>query len=176
MKSNLIYIILFVAVLMAAVLAAICLAEEVPYSAGKPHPEFFGLQIGGDGAMRLEHVGHLGFLFQCLLLVQINLLSLLGVPERYRTQRLLGYMAGSLACMLIVGWKMYFGHQSFLVTQETSYFLGFPEATAWQTYGTWLSAIPLVLIYSIGFSQFIYSKEDEEKFNALIAEKSAKKG
>ena len=73
-------------------------------------------------------------------------------------------MAGSLACMLIVGWKMYFGHQSFLATQETSYFLGFPEATAWQTYGTWLSAIPLVLIYSIGFSQFIYSKEDEEKF------------
>ena len=175
MKSNLIYIILFVAVLMAAVLAAICLAEGVPGSAGKPHPEYFGLQIGGDGAMRLEHVGHLGFLFQCLLLVQINLLSLLGVPERYRTQRLLGYMAGSLACMLIVGWKMYFGHQSFLVTQETSYFLGFPEATAWQTYGTWLSAIPLVLIYSIGFSQFIYSKENEEKFNALVAEKLAKK-
>jgi uncharacterized membrane protein len=53
--------------------------------------------------------------------------------------------------------------------------LGFPEATAWQTYGTWLSAIPLVLIYSFGFSQFIYSKEDEEKFNALVAVKSAKK-
>ena len=175
MRENLIYTIFAVAVIMAFVRAAICLAETMPDSAGKPHPEYLGLQIGGDGSARLEHIGHLGFLFQCLLLVQINLLSLLGVPERYRTQRLLGYMAGSLACMLIVGWKMYFGHQSFLATQETSYFLGFPEATAWQTYGTWLSAIPLVLIYSIGFSQFIYSKEDEEKFNALVGEKSAKK-
>lgn len=171
MKENLIYTIFAIAVLMAFLLAAICLAEIVPDSAGKPHPEYFGLQIGGDGAARIEHIGLFGFLFQCLLLVQINLLSLLGVPERYRTRRLLTYIGGSLACMLIVGWKMYFGHQSFLATQETGYFLGFPEATAWQTYGTWLSAIPLVLIYSIGFSEFIYSKEDEETFNALLAEK-----
>ena len=107
------------------VLAAICLAEGVPDSAGKPHPEYFGLQIGGDGSMRLEHVGHLGFLFQCLLLVQINLLSLLGVPERYRTQRLLGYMAGSLACMLIVGWKMYFDIKASLPLKKLVTFWGF---------------------------------------------------
>ena len=171
MKENLIHTIFAIAILMAFLLAAICLAEPVPDSAGKPHPEYFGLQIGGDGAARLEHIGVLGFSFQCLLLVQINLLSLLGVSERNRTRRLLAYITGSLACMLIVGWKMYFGHQSFLATRETSFFLGFPEATAWQTYGTWLSAIPLVLIYSIGFSEFIYSKEDEETFNALLAEK-----
>ena len=82
MRENLIYTIFAVAVIMAFVLAAICLAETMPDSAGKPHPEYLGLQIGGDGSARLEHIGHLGFLFQCLLLVQINLLSLLGVPEK----------------------------------------------------------------------------------------------
>ena len=56
---------------MAFVLAAICLAETMPDSAGKPHPEYLGLQIGGDGSARLEHIGHLGFLFQCLLLVKL---------------------------------------------------------------------------------------------------------
>ena len=94
MRENLIYTIFAVAVIMAFVLAAICLAETMPDSAGKPHPEYLGLQIGGDGSARLEHIGHLGFLFQCLLLVQINLLSLLGVPERYRTQRLLDTWPG----------------------------------------------------------------------------------
>ena len=85
-------------------------------------------------------------------------------------------MGASLAFMLFVAWKMYFGHQNFLATHETAFFWGFPVATAWQTYGTWLSAIPLVLIYSIGFTKFIYSEEDEETFDALLAERIENNG
>ena len=176
MKVSLIHTILCTAVLMAVVLSAICLVETVPDAAGMPHPSYDGLQIGGDGAARLQHVGPLGFTFQCLLLVQIILLCLLGVPDRKRTSELAAYMAASLAVMIFVAWKMYFGHQSFLATHETDYFWGFPVATAWFTYGTWLSAIPLVLIYSIGFNKFIYSEEDEEIFNALLAEKADNTG
>jgi hypothetical protein len=69
---------------------------------------------------------------------------------------------------------MFSGHSAFLDTGETGYFMGFPTATAWQTYGTWLGAIPLILIYSFGFNKFFYTKEDEEKFNALLAEKANK--
>ena len=176
MRVNLIHTILCTAVLMAIVLAFICLAELVPDAAGMPHPSYDGLQIGGDGAARLQHVGILGFAFQCLLLIQIILLCILGVPDRNRTYELAAYMGASLAFMLFVAWKMYFGHQSFLATHETDYFWGFPVATAWQTYGTWLSAIPLVLIYSIGFNKFIYSEEDEETFDALLAEKIENNG
>tara|TARA_B100001564_G_C20253754_1_gene496126 strand:+ start:52 stop:582 length:531 start_codon:yes stop_codon:yes gene_type:complete len=172
MRSHLIHTIFLTAIIMAVVLVAICLAETVPDAGGKPHPDYSGLQIGGDGAARLEHIGLLSFSFQCLLLIQIILLSTLGVPERYRTTELLSYMGGSLVLMLLVAWKMFFGHQAFLATQETDYFFGFPDATAWQTYGTWLSAIPLVLIYSLGFNKFIFSLEDEKKFNALLAEKN----
>ena len=176
MRGHLIHTIFFTAVIMAVVLVAICLTETVPDAGGKPHPDYSGLQIGGDGAARLEHIGLLSFSFQCLLLIQITLLSTLGVPERYRTTELLSYMGGSLVLMLLVAWKMFFGHQAFLAAQETDYFFGFPDATAWQTYGTWLSAIPLVLIYSLGFNKFIFSLEDEKKFNALLAEKNKNNG
>ena len=172
LKSNLIYPIFAIAALMAITLIAICLAETIPDAGGKPHPEFTGLQIGGDGADRLQHIGMLGFAFQSLLLIQIVLLSILGVAERYRTNSLLVYMGACLIIMLLVGWKMFSGHMQFLDTNETDYFLGFPTATAWQTYGTWLSAIPLILIYSLGFKKFIYTEEDERKFKKLLAEKT----
>jgi hypothetical protein len=174
MRSKLIYIIFAVAVLMAAILLAICLSETVPDAGGRAHAEIPGLQVGGDGAVRLQYIGPLAFIFQCLLLIQIALLSLLGVAERYRTNELLAYMGGTLAITLFIAWKMFSGHSAFLDTGETDYFMGFPTATAWQTYGTWLGAIPLILIYSFGFNKYIYTKEDEEKFNALLAEKASK--
>ena len=61
-------------------------------------------------------------------------------------------------------------HQEFLQTGETGYFMGFPVPTAWQMYGTWLSAIPLIIIYTLGFRHFIYTEEDEEQFEALLKE------
>ena len=172
MRSKLIYIIFVVGVLMAAILVTIILTENVPNSGGATHPEIAGLQIGGDGAARMEHIGTLGLAFHCLLLAQIVLLSLLGVSERYRSTELIAYMGGSLIFMLLVAWQMYSGHQQFLETEETGHFLGFPTATAWATYGTWIGAIPLILIYSIGFRKYIYTPEDEEKYNELLAEKA----
>jgi len=161
-----------ICVLMAGILVAIGFAESVANAGGVPHSEIPGIQVGEDGAARLQHIGSLAFAFQCLLLTLIALLSLLGVSERYRTQELRIYLGGSLGLMLAVGWQMYSGHQEFLETGVTGYFMGFPTATAWQLYGTWLGAIPLILIYSLGFRKYIYTAEDEEKFNRLLAEKS----
>ena len=102
MRSKLIYVIFAVAVLMAAILLAICLAESVPDAGGTAHAEIPGLQVGGDGAARLQYIGPLAFSFQCLLLIQIALLSLLGVSERYRTTELFAYMGGSLVIALFI--------------------------------------------------------------------------
>ena len=75
--------------------------------------------------------------------------------------------------MFFVWWNMYFGHQQFLVSGETGYFLGFPIATAWQLYGTWISGLPLMLIYSVWFSRYVFSDEDEKAFQALITKTKA---
>ena len=174
MQGRLIYLIFAVSFLMAAILLAIILTEDVPGSGGSAHPELPGLQVGGDGSVRMQSIGNLGLTFHFLLLVQIILLSLLGISERYRTKELISYMSGSLIFMLLVAWQMYSGHQQFLETGETSYFLGFPTPTAWATYGTWLGAIPSILIYSLCFRKFIYTPEDEEKYNALLKEKAGR--
>ena len=158
MRSKLIYIIFVVSLLMAGILLAISLAEPVINASGEAHPQFPGMQVGGDGLARFEQIGNLGFAFQCLLLIQIVLLSLLGIPERYRSRKILVYSA----------------HLQYLETGSTSYFLGFPTATAWAVYGTWLGAIPLVILYSVGFHKYIHTPEDEEQYKKLLIAKADK--
>lgn len=169
MQSKLIYLIFTIVLLMAGILIAIYLADSVPNAAGLAHPEFNGMRIGGDGAARLEHIGGLAFAFQSLLLLLIVSLSALGVAEQRRNNELWAYMGGTLLFNLFICWQMYSGHQNFMETGSTEYFMGFPVATAWQVYGTWLGAIPLILLYSLGFRKFIFTIEDEEKYNQLLA-------
>jgi hypothetical protein len=130
--------------------------------------QFSGMRAGGDGAARLEHIGGLAFSFQCLLLFLIVSLAALGVSEQRRSMELWAYMAGTLFFSLFIWWQMYSSHQSFLETGTSSYFMGFPTATAWQLYGTWLGSIPLIFIYCIGFRKFIFTEEDERKYEQLL--------
>jgi len=174
MRSKLIYIIFVVSLLMAGILLAIGLAEPVTNASGGPHPEFPGMQIGGDGLARIEQIGILGFAFQCLLLILIVLLSLLGISERYRSRHLLVYMSGTTFLTLFIAWQMYSSHLQYLETGNTGYFLGFPIATAWAVYGTWLGAIPLVILYSVGFHKYIYTPEDEKQYKKLLMAKADK--
>ena len=174
MRSKLIYIIFVVSLLMAGILLAIGLAEPVTNASGGPHPEFPGMQIGGDGIARIEQIGNLGFAFQCLLLILIVLLSLLGISERYRSRHLLVYMSGTTFLTLFIAWQMYSSHLQYLETGNTGYFLGFPIATAWAVYGTWLGAIPLVILYSVGFHKYIYTPEDEKQYKKLLIAKADK--
>lgn len=174
MRSKLIYVIFAIVVLMAGIIVAICLAEPVVNAGGLAHPAFPGMQVGGDGAARLEHIGYLAFAFQCLLLLLIVCLCLLGVAEKHRSNELIGYLGACFILMIFVWWKMYSGHQQFLDTGITTYFMGFPAATAWQVYGTWFGAIPLILIYSMGFRKWILTEDDERQFEQLLAEKNSK--
>ena len=174
MRSKLIYIIFVVSLFMVGILVAISLAEPVTNASGVPDPEFSGMQVGGDGLARFEQIGNLGFAFQCLLLIQIVLLSLLGISERYRSREILLYMGGTVVLTLFIAWQMYSSHLQYLETGNTDYFLGFPIATAWAVYGTWLGAIPLVVLYSVGFHKYIYTPEDEQQFKKLLIAKAEK--
>lgn len=175
MSSKLIPIILSICLIMGALVIAIIYATETPFAGGSPHPDFQGMVIGGDGEMRLLHIGTFAFLFQSLLLLLIVCLCCLGVNQLKRSRSFYGYMAASYTMAMFIWWQMYSGHQAFLSSGEIDYFMGFPVPTAWQMYGTWLSAIPLILLYSLGFRKYIYSAEDEKAFQAILAEhKSAK--
>ncbi len=170
MQSKLIYVIFTTVLLMIGILVAICMAELVPNGAGLPHPDFLGMRIGGDGAARLKHIGGSAFAFHSLLLLLIVSLSALGVAEQRRSSELWAYMGGTLLFSLFVCWNMHSGYQAFLDTGSTGYFMGFPVATAWLVYGAWLGAIPLIVLYTMGFRKFIFTAEDEKKFDQLLAD------
>ena len=84
------------------------------------------------------------------------------------------YMGGTVVLTLFIAWQMYSSHLQYLETGNTDYFLGFPIATAWAVYGTWLGAIPLVVLYSVGFHKYIYTPEDEQQFKKLLIAKAEK--
>ncbi len=174
MGKNLIYVIFAICLLMAGILIAIIMAEPVANSGGMAHPQIPGMQVGGDGQARLAHIGNLAFMFQTLLLILIVCLSVLGVSERHRSKDLILYMAATTLLSLFFWWMMWSGHQQYMETGSTGYFMGFPIATAWQVYGTWLGAIPLIVIYSVGFRKYIYSEQDEKDFNSLLEEQNQK--
>ncbi|GJM13513.1 MAG: hypothetical protein DHS20C12_19160 [Pseudohongiella sp.] len=168
MKVKLIHVIFATVLLMAGLILAICLADTVPNAAGIAHPVFDGMRSGGDGAARLQYIGGFAFAFQCLLLLLIVCLCALGVDEKRRSIEFWGYIGGTLLFSLFAWWQMYSNHQSFLETGVTGYFMGFPTATAWQVFGTWLGAIPLIILYSLGFRKFIFTDEDQEKYEDLL--------
>lgn len=158
---------------MALILAAIILADPVPGSGGLPHPSIPGIMVGGDGAARLAEIGMLAFAFQCLLLLLIVALAALGVADKHRSTGLYLWLLFTYLFTLFIWWQMYFGHQAFLATGETAYFLGFPVATAWQIFGTWFGAIPLILLYVAGFKTYIHSDDDERAYQQLLSDNNA---
>lgn len=169
MSNKLIFVIFSICLGMGALLIAILMAPEPPLAGGAPHPSIAGMVVGGDGQARLQPIGTYAFIFQSLLLLLIVCLCCLGVSQRNRSRRFYSYMSASYAMALFIWWQMYSGHQAFLDSDEVGFFVGFPIPTAWQMYGTWFSAIPLILLYSIGFRKFIYSQADDEAFQAILA-------
>ena len=90
MRSNLIYVIFATVLLMAGILVAICLADTVPNAAGLAHAQFNGMQAGGDGAARLEHIGGLAFAFQSFTATANRMPRCAGRGRRAAQHRILG--------------------------------------------------------------------------------------
>ena len=163
-------VIFAVVLAMAAVLLLIGLIEAPPDAAGVAHDTVAAMQAGGDGARRLETIGGLAFAFQSLVLLFAILLCVLSVSPTRRTPAFLGWMVFTYAVNMLVWQQMYFGHQAFLETGETGWFLGFPTATAWQVYGVWCAGVVMIAVYSAGFRRYILSEDDERRFEELLRE------
>ena len=168
MTKHLIHWIFATCVSMGLLLLAIGMTDSVPNAGGQPHAAYPGMIVGADGAARLAQIGVLAFLFNSLLLTLVVCLCILGVSERRRSPKFLAGMGVSFMFMQAIWLMMFSSHQEFLQTSDTGYFMGFPVPTAWQVYGTWVGAIPLILMYSCGFRKFIYTHDDEEEFNAIL--------
>lgn len=153
---------------MGALLLFILNAEIVGNGGGIKHETFVGMSIGGDGLERLRYTGTPSYAFGGLLIFLIITFCLLGITPRKRDFQLYLFLLLTLIFSLFVWYQMITSHLEYLETGVTAYFMGFPAASAWQMYGIWLSSVPLIFLYSVGFRRYIFSDSDEEEFDVLL--------
>lgn len=163
-----IYAILVFGVLESILLLMVLLEPASANATGMAHPSIPKMVVGGDSS-RFDLVGGYAWWFQIFVLAQAHCLAALGVKPERRTTTFLSLLGGCYLLALLVWWQMVSGYETFIETGTTEYFLGFPIATAWQTYGIWFSGFGLIALYSLGFGHYVWSDSDQQKFEALAA-------
>ena len=145
------------------------LPEQVG-ATGWAHPDVINMRSGGDGAARFVQIGLYAFLLHAAALLMLLVLVVLGITERRRSTSL--YIWLSVIGVLMLGnwWLIYSSYLAYLVDGEVNYFLGFPVSSAWMIYGSWISGGSLVPLYVFGFDKFVFGKEEEAEYLALINE------
>jgi hypothetical protein len=142
-QMKLIHWILVLLLIIAACTVILLFGPEPSGSTGVAHEEFTAMRAGGDGATRFLPVRMPVLILQSASILLFGALLYLGVDERRRTRR-------------------------FLEMGSSEMFLGFPVATAFTVYGLWLCGFVLVLGYVIGFRTFIFTADDEAKYEDLV--------
>jgi len=168
MGNKLIIAILILTAVGCGLLLAIAQMPMVANAVGTAHASVAYMRAGGDGAARLEQIEPYAVAFQIVVLISFALFFVLGISPKRRSKAFLLLTAGYRGLTRLVWFKIVFDYQHFLTTGQTPYFLGFPVSTAWVLYGVWFCGILLIAFYCLGFSSFIYTKEDEREFNALV--------
>ena len=164
-----------VLLLLVATLAWIWMIPGDGDADTRVHPEFATMQQGGDGEARFAEQ-HLPVLaWGALSIVLFVGLLLLGA----------GHHAKAALPLVSVGAVIYLAVFFVLVASYRKYaaapleapiVLGFPTATSWMMYGIWGVPFFFVFLYLRYFDRWVYSADDERKFEELIAKKNASKG
>ena len=128
------------------------------------------MRIGGDGAARIEPIATLALVFQVIVLAQFACFIALGVSAHRRTPTFYGLLSVCFLITVFVWWSLLAGHRAYLESGETQYFFGFPTATAWVMYAVWLAGLSFVILYVVGFKQFVWSDSDETEFKKLLSD------
>jgi len=169
-----IYFVFLWLLVTAGITGFILMSDAPPGAAGLPHESIPLVNVGGDGAARLETIGRAPFYFQISTIFLGVSLLYMGVADHRRDTRFRLLIAGGTAFALFVWYKLYTGYEAYLATGETDIVFGFPVPTAWMLGGVWGSFVIFDLIFVIFFRDYFWPKEDEAAFEALVAEMKAK--
>lgn len=165
-----------VLIVMALAIVAAMIGGAPDMVAGGPHAEYKGMSIGGDGAARLDGLWIEGLILYFATFLMAPMFMAFGVAEHNRNKKFWTYMGGTTALNMVFAFLLIYFYADFLKTGETFMLLGFPAPTAMMLYGCWVTATLYTVIYIVGFSSFIFTPEDEKKFEELIAAKESNGG
>lgn len=151
-------------------LAVALLTGEPPNGHGMPHPRISEMRAGGPATARVDDVSSVGFGIGALLIVSFVLCICIGVSRRQQSRTFLAWLAAGGAASLAVWTALVLAYRSDSGHTEPDLVLGLPVATAWMLYGLWAAPGVFTLLYSAGFERWIHTPEDQQRFEAILAE------
>ena len=151
--------------------------EDVPSSAGggvervytghgTTHSRFPSMNHGGAGPERHRPILWLAWSFGLLQLALIVGCLALGVKHLERVWAPLavcGVVLGLILTMMVVT------YQGYLDDVGSPLFFALPVPTAWFLYGFWPAQFLVVTLYVLVFGRSIVTREDMERFRAIVA-------
>ena len=140
---------------------------------GRPHPEFDSMLIGGSGAERGEPIWGLAFAFGALEIAVFGCCMLLGVRRNGVIGRAGKHIVAWSVVYLLAFAGTMLSYRSYMGADSLMTFGGLPVPTAWMLYV--ITPIPLVflLIFVLGFREFIWNDDSERALARIVADKRA---
>lgn len=165
-----------VLIIMAITLVVAMMGGSPDMVAGGPHPVYKGMSIGGEGGARLDGLWIEGLILYFATFLMAPMFMAFGIAEHNRNKKFWTYMGSVTALNIVFAFLLIYFYVDFLNTGETFMLLGFPAPTAMMLFGCWGTATLYTVIYIVGFDSFIFTPEDEKKFEELIAAKESNGG
>lgn len=133
---------------------------------GMAHPEFLGMRVGGDADPVTLLPAHF---IQIGTLCAMSFLMFMALPEARRSGAavLLFVVAALLSILVWVSITVF--HDLSEDARQPLYLLGFPLASSIAVYGVWLIGLLFSGFYVFGFNRWVFSDQDQMKFDALVA-------
>jgi len=175
-KLDPIIAILVVFIAMAALLFSLTTLEEPNNASGEPHHQFQTMRQGGDGLARSEPLLGRIWLLGVLQVAMYASFMTLAVNRRHRDRRFALCLAGGCVAMVGVWSVLLLAYQASWSQSVPNLVFGFPTASAWMLYGVWTVPVVFVAMYRFGFRRWIYTPEDQRRFEALLIDHGATDG
>ncbi|MFC4349432.1 hypothetical protein ACFO5Q_16385 [Kordiimonas lipolytica] len=171
-----IHIVLLLLLVIAGITGFVLMSEPPVDATGVAHATIPAMSVGGDGASKLATIGKAPFYFQIAVILLAGALLYMGVAPHKRDRTLLLFFAGGVGFALFVWVMLFTGYEHYILTGETTVFLGFPMPTNWMFWGIWGSFAAFDLFYVIFFRRYFFTPDEEAEFDALVEELKSERG
>lgn len=168
MSTKLAWLVFGLLLVLCAIIIALFCIGEVPGSLSIEHPDHANMQQGRPGIETQSHIKWLALFFGilqfCLAAGLIALcLNKKGSLKTFKTPLLIcTFLCITVFSLMVAAYWVYIQKGS------GPLFGSFPLPTALMLYGVWPITTLFVFIYVMYYDKAIFTKEDNEKFQALV--------
>ena len=133
------------------------------------HPSML---IGGPGKQRSRPVFLLASLFGILVFLFIITTIFYGMRTKSPARNPRKWLFYCSIVVVFTFFGVLYFYWNYINNIELVLFGSLPISASWVVYGIWFTPILFSLVYIFGFEQFIWNKNDEEKFKNLLKKKN----